>query len=89
MTFIGNMVLVCSNCVLDDRTSADNTIWRFNITTCLKECVEDKKYGCKFMVIFRGGGKWQCEMRKEAKTYKTVSNTNDPSYAPLIYKQGV
>ena len=91
------MVLVCSNCVLDDRTSPDNTIWCEEVDkdgdkggrSCFKQCVEETKYDCKFMVCAKGAGKIQCEMRREAKTYKSVSNTNDPSYAPSIYKQGV
>ena len=92
-TFIGNMVLVCRHCVVGDRISPDKTIWCDEIDkgnrSCIKQCVEERKYNCKFMVCGKGGGKKQCEMRKVATTYKTVSNTNDPSYAPSIYKQGV
>ena len=93
VTFIGNMVLVCSHCVVGDRISPDKTIWCDEIDkgnrSCIKQCVEERKYDCKFMVCGKGGRKWQCEMRKVATTYKTVSNINDPSYPPSIYKQGV
>ena len=87
------MVLVCSHCVVEDRISSDKTIWCDEVDkgnrSCFEQCVEQRKYDCKFMVCAKGGGKWQCEMRKETKTYKSVSNTNDPSYPPSIYRKGV
>ena len=48
VTFIGNMVLVCSHCVVGDRISPDKTIWCDEIDkgarSCFQQCVEERKY---------------------------------------------